>query len=112
MRLLLYDMGAYTQHDIMEALDCMGIAYKNILYKLKDVSRDVYFEKRVKELLAQDSYDAVLSVNYYPVLAEICHEKELVYLSWSYDSPLSSERIKKRCGTRQTMLFSSIEQSA
>ena len=23
------------------------------------------------------------------------HEKELVYLSWSYDSPLSSERIKK-----------------
>lgn len=95
MRLLLYDMGAYTQHDIMEALDCMGIAYKNILYKLKDISRDAYFEKRVKELLAQDSYDAVLSVNYYPVLAEICHEKELAYLSWSYDSPLSHEKIKK-----------------
>ena len=95
MRLLLYDMGAYTQHDIMETLDCMGIAYKNILYKLKDVSRDAYFEKRVKELLAQDSYDAVLSVNYYPVLAEICHEKELLYLSWSYDSPLSNEKIKK-----------------
>ncbi len=95
MRLLLYDMGAYTQQDIMETLDDMGISYRNILYKLKDIGKDAYFEKRVNELLNRDKYDAVFSVNYYPVLADICKEKDIPYLSWSYDSPLNTEQIEK-----------------
>ena len=33
MKILLYDMGAYTQNDIMESLEYLGIAYKNVLYK-------------------------------------------------------------------------------
>ena len=51
MKILLYDMGAFTQNDIMSVLDKMGIAYENVLYKLKDVQEDPYFEKRIKEIL-------------------------------------------------------------
>lgn len=105
MKLLLYDMGAYTQHDIMETLDNMGISYKNIMYKLKDLSKDAYFEKRVKELLAQDNYDAVFSVNYYPVLADICFAKDIPYLAWSYDSPLNIENIEDTLGYATNHVF-------
>lgn len=105
MRLLLYDMGAYTQNDIMETLEYMGISYKNILYKLKDISKDAYFEKRVKELLESEQFDAVFSVNYYPVLADICYGKDIPYLSWSYDSPLSNERIKETLGYKTNYIF-------
>ena len=105
MRLLLYDMGAYTQHDIMEALDTMGVSYKNILYKLKDISSDAYFEKRVNELLTQEQYDAVFSVNYYPVLADICHAKTIPSLSWSYDSPLNIENIEATLGYETNFVF-------
>ena len=105
MRLLLYDMGAYTQQDIMETLDGMGISYKNILYKLKDITRDAYFEKRVNELLEQETYNAVFSVNYYPILADICLKRDLPYLSWSYDSPLNVEKIEETLGYHTNYVF-------
>lgn len=105
MRLLLYDMGAYTQQDIMETLDCMGISYKNILYKLRDITRDAYFEKRVNELLEQEAYNAVFSVNYYPILADICMKRNLPYLSWSYDSPLNVEKIEETLGYHTNYVF-------
>ena len=111
MRLLLYDMGAYTQQDIMDALERMGIAYDNIFYKLKSVTGDKYFEKRVKELLEKVLYDAILSVNYYPILANICLENEIPYLSWSYDSPLNTEGLEETLGykTNFAFLFDRIE---
>lgn len=105
MKLLLYDMGAYTQHDIMKTLDAMKVAYKNILYKLKDVSSDAYFEKRINELLEQEQYDALFSVNYYPVLAGICHGKNIPYLSWSYDSPLNIQDIEETLGYKTNYAF-------
>ncbi len=105
MKILLYDAGTYTQKDIMDALDGMGIAYKNVLYRLKDVHKDTYFEKRIKELLAEDIYDAVFSVNYYPVLARICFESSVSYLSWSYDSPLNISNIEETLGYETNHVF-------
>lgn len=105
MKLLLYDMGTYTQLDIMNALDGMGIQYKNIVYKLKDIEKDAYFEKRVKELLRQDSYDAVFSVNYYPVVAQICHNAHLSYISWSYDSPINIPNMEDTLGYETNYVF-------
>ena len=72
-------MGAFTQNDIMFALDKMGIAYENILYKLVDRQRDPYFEKCVKGILSKDDFDAVFSVNFFPVLARICNELSIKY---------------------------------
>lgn len=105
MKLLLYDMGAYTQQDIMETLDKMGIEYRNILYKLADISKDAYFEKRVKELLEKEVYNAVFSVNYFPVLARICTEKRIPYISWSYDSPIMVEDIEETLGYDTNYIF-------
>lgn len=105
MRLLLYDMGAYTQHDIMETLKHMGVDFRNILYKLKDVYKDAYFEKRVKELLAQEQCDAIFSVNYYPILANICYEKKIPYMSWSYDSPINIANMEETLGYKTNYVF-------
>lgn len=105
MKLLLYDMGAYTQQDIMDALSKMGIEYRNILYKLSDLSADAYFEKRVNELLEKEQYEAVFSVNYYPILAKICAAKDLPYISWSYDSPIKMENMEETLGYRTNYVF-------
>lgn len=105
MKILLYDMGAFTQNDIMSALDKMGIAYENVLYKLKDVQKDAYFEKRIKEILNKDSYDAVFSVNFFPVLAEICNEVTVKYIAWSYDSPLNEQELADTIGLPYNYVF-------
>ncbi len=105
MKILLYDAGTYTQTDIMDALEGMGIAYKNVLYRLKDVHEDAYFEKCMRELLTEDIYDAVVSVNYYPVLAKMCFAFSVPYLSWSYDSPLNISNMEETLGYETNYVF-------
>lgn len=105
MKLLLYDMGAYTQNDIMDTLRDMHISYKNVLYKLKDLSEDAYFEKRIKELLEEEKFQAVFSVNYYPILARICKEFSIPYVSWSYDSPIEIKNLEETLGYETNYVF-------
>lgn len=105
MKILLYDMGAYTQNDITDTLAKMGIEYKNVLYRLCNVTQDAYFTKRMTELLHSDRYDAVFSVNYYPVLADICHTLQILYLSWSYDSPLDYAAMEETLGYETNYVF-------
>lgn len=105
MKILLYDMGAYTQNDITDTLAKMGIEYKNVLYRLCNVTQDAYFTKRMTELLHGDRYDAVFSVNYYPVLADICHSLQILYLSWSYDSPLDYAAMEETLGYETNYVF-------
>lgn len=105
MKILLYDMGAFTQNDIMSALDKLGIAYENVLYKLKDVHTDPYFEKRIKEILKEGSFDAVFSVNFFPVLARICNEVSVKYIAWSYDSPLREKDLEETMGLPYNYVF-------
>lgn len=42
----------------------------------------------VSDILLQESFDGLISVNYYPVLSEICRIFKLRYLSWTVDSPV------------------------
>ena len=105
MKILLYDMGAFTQNDIMSALDKMGIAYENVLYKLKDIQSDPYFEKRIKEILKEGSFDAVFSMNFFPVLARICNDVAIKYIAWSYDSPLREKDLEETIGLPYNYVF-------
>ena len=105
MKILLYDMGAFTQNDIMSTLDKMGIAYENVLYKLKDIQSDPYFEKRIKEIIKEGSFDAVFSVNFFPILARICNDVSIKYIAWSYDSPLREKDLEETMGLSCNYVF-------
>lgn len=105
MKLLLYDMGAYTQNDIMGTLRKLQIPFRNIVYKLDSIEEDAYFQKRVRELMDKEKYDAVFSVNYFPVLAEICHQRGICYLSWCYDSPVDLGKEEKTVDYDSNYIF-------
>lgn len=45
-------------------------------------------EEELEQKIKQTGYDYLVSFNYYPVLAEVCHRCGLGYISWVYDSPL------------------------
>ncbi len=105
MKILLYDMGAFTQNDIMSTLDKMDIAYENVLYKLNDIQKDPYFEKRIKEILKEGSFDAVFSVNFFPLIAKICNDISIKYIAWSYDSPLRKKDLEETMGLACNYIF-------
>lgn len=105
MKLLLYDMGTYTQGDLCRALDRMKIEYRSVMYKLKDVTADLYFERKIEELIQKEKYTAVFSVNFFPVLAVICERFCIPYLSWTYDSPLMIPNLEKYLGMGKVHAF-------
>lgn len=64
------------------------------IYK-KDKSNNPDLLKAAIEYLDQKSYDAVFSINYFPDIARACHEKNITYISWTYDCPLDLENIEE-----------------
>lgn len=91
MRILLYNFGSYIHQDVLSCLQQMGHQCKSILYKLHDRYHDDYFTFYVDRLLAEARYDCVFSTNFHPLLARICHDRSIPYVSWSYDSPIPLE---------------------
>ena len=91
MKILFYDMGSYTYKDFNYYLRKMGHTCKTLYYRFPDRFRDDFFVERFSQYLKKDNYDAVISVNFFPLVSKLCHEYQIPYVAWCYDSPLSSD---------------------
>lgn len=94
MKILLHDLGSYTQKDMIYYLEKQGCTCRNLHYKLTDLYEDAFFERQFTKALKQDSYDFVMSTNFNPMLAKICAENGIKYLAWVYDAPINADRIE------------------
>ena len=110
MKILFYDMGSYTYQDFLYYLEKAGHRCKTVYYHFPDKFEDEFFIYRFSQYLMEDSYDAVVSVNFFPLVAQLCHKYQIKYLSWCYDSPLE-ERLKEYFSyeTNYIFLFDRIE---
>lgn len=110
MKVLLYDIGAFNQRDLIYYLEKAGCVCRNLLYKLHDNYHDAFFEKKFEEKLLQDSYDVVMSMNFAPLVAKICNRHNMKYISWVYDSPINTDHLEYYCyPTNYIFLFDRIE---
>ncbi len=88
MKILFYDMGSYTAQDLIFYLEQAGHTCKTVYYHFANKYQDDFFYERFAKYLKEDPFDAVFSVNFFPLVAKLCHEFRTPYISWSYDSPL------------------------
>lgn len=89
MNLLFYRYGSICEPDMIEALEELGHTVAQITLEVtrKDVPpREVI--RSVSDTLLSASYDGVMSVNYYPVLSEICNIFHIRYICQTVDSPV------------------------
>ena len=86
MKVLLYSWGAYLQQDIKEVLSECGVTYREFLWKFEDRNNDEKLKKWIKDNVDVSSYDAIISVNYWPVLSEIANNNSIKYIAWCYDN--------------------------
>lgn len=91
MKILFYDMGSYTWHDFLYHLKKAGHTCKTVYYHFPDKFEDDFFCERFAWYLTNDCYDAVVSVNFFPLVAKLCCENHIKYISWCYDSPLEEQ---------------------
>lgn len=89
MKLLVVEWGAYTQEDINETFLAHHIQFKTISYCFGDKNNDDFFYNRFYKYASAENYDAVFTVNYFPLVAKVCYDLNIKYLSWSYDNPLN-----------------------
>lgn len=111
MRLLFLNFGAYTYIDIVDYFKRAGIAFDVASYSFADKAKDEFFEYRFTKMLNDADYDAVFSVNYFPIVAECCYRHGIKYISWSYDNPLNVLNIGDTLGyeTNYVFLFDRIQ---
>ena len=104
MKILFYDMGSYTYQDFLYYLEKAGHHCKTVYYHFPDKFEDEFFVHRFTQYLTEVSYDVVVSVNFFPLVAQLCHKHHIKYLSWCYDSPLE-ERLKEYFSYENNYIF-------
>lgn len=105
MRILFFDWGAYTFGDTKEAFCNAGIEIKTVTYCFDDKNHDDFFLYRFSKELKECTYDAVFSINYFPLVAECCHKENVKYIAWSYDNPLNVYNIEETLGYSTNFVF-------
>ncbi len=107
MKLLVFEWkaGTYTFPDIEESFNRNGISYRVVSYSFSDMNEDAFFEYRFDQFFKEDTYDAVFSVNYFPLVAKCCEKEHIPYVSWCYDNPLDVPDIEKTLGFECNHVF-------
>lgn len=95
MKLLIYQWNSWLQYDISELCKERGIGYETFSWKFADKNEDEKFEKWFQEAVDGRFYDAVLSINYWPLLSQVCQSQGIKYIAWCYDNPLNVVRIEE-----------------
>ena len=99
MNILLIDTGSYTLPDLMAKLAGMGHKCRVLTYSYNREDWELKyhndeFESKLRTELSSKP-DAVMTTNFYPLVARVCFEKGIKYISWSYDSPMNLPLIEE-----------------
>ncbi|WP_022749548.1 glycosyltransferase family protein [Lachnobacterium bovis] len=92
MRLVYWKWSSFFENSIVDALDQLNVEYivyeKNIVEWENNKEFEDTFEKFIECINDNKKIDAIFSINYNPIIAKIANNKEIIYISWIYDSPI------------------------
>lgn len=88
MKLLFFQWHSFMNEGIERALKKLNIAYDTYFYQFTDWERDDVFLEKFADYLKKNRYQSVLSVNFSPLISQICEIQGIPYISWIYDSPI------------------------
>lgn len=89
MKILFYRYGSICEPDILASFKSYGVTVieeKTEIYH-KNLPSSVQADT-VNKLIIEHTPIFVFSINFFPVIAEICHIHNVLYLCWSVDCPV------------------------
>ncbi len=89
-KIYMYRWKAYNYLDIKATFLSLGYEVDEVLQHLESYDVAPEFAGRLESDLRDGGYDFVFTVNYFPVISEVCHDLSIPYVSWSCDNPLIS----------------------
>lgn len=88
MKIFLIDNKSIGAPNLADALRKKGCQVDAKQTDINGQRRNLQLEEELEQQIKRTGYDYLVSFNYYPLLAEVCHRCGLKYISWIYDSPL------------------------
>lgn len=105
MKLLIYQWNSYLQYDICAICKEKNIYFEVFEWKFQNKNGDESFQDWFAKTVDEREYDAVLSVNYFPVISDVCMKKNIKYIAWCYDNPLNVENIEETLNNPVNFVF-------
>ena len=90
MHILMYRWKAYNYRDIEQTILLLGHTVDNIEQELGSYDVSPEFERVIEEKIRGTHYDMVFTVNYFPLISNVCERTGVKYVSWTCDNPLIS----------------------
>lgn len=90
MHILMYRWKAYNYRDIEQTFLLLGHTVDNIEQELGSYDVSPEFERMIEEKIRGTHYDMVFTVNYFPLISNVCERTGVKYVSWTCDNPLIS----------------------
>jgi len=87
MKVLLFEWPSVTNKEMADVFTKLGLEVHVLRLHFDSYSGDKKFFKEFVEYLDKEKWDFVFSINYFDMIAEACHQKNIKYISWTYDSP-------------------------
>lgn len=88
MKLLFFQWHSFMNEGIERALKKLNIEYDTYFYQFTDWEKDDAFLERFETYVKEKDFNVVLSVNFSPLISGICENRQILYISWIYDSPV------------------------
>ena len=88
MKLLFFQWHSFMNEGIERALKKLNIEYDTYFYQFTDWEKDDVFLEQFETYVKEKDFNAVLSVNFSPLISGICENRQILYISWIYDSPI------------------------
>lgn len=89
MKILCYRYGSICEADIIEILKERGHSIEELTEEVqnKDCSDRQRLEL-IRDALQNGQYDLVFSINFFPVVSDVCNIFKILYVSWIVDCPV------------------------
>lgn len=89
MKILFYRYGSICEPEFLSSFHSLGLTViedTTNIYE-KKLAPSVYLEK-LNGLIAEHHPAFVFSINFFPMVAELCHIHNILYLCWTVDCPV------------------------
>jgi len=105
MKILVYHWNNYLSTSLRDICDEMKIDCDYFQWDFANEEYDEAFENYFRKTFDKSKYDFVISINYRPMIAEVCKLYGMKYVSWCCDCPLSLEHPEKTMNYECNYIF-------
>lgn len=89
MKILFYRYGSICEPDIIEGFEELGHTVSQITDEI--TNKDIVFgdcARLVSDYLLSSPQDCVFTVNFFPIISDVCQIFKIPYICWTVDSPV------------------------